>query len=341
MTRPGLFRKLGEDGISRLEEVETADPDRRRRAARAPRLGGGPADRVVAGLGAAQAPELARRSRSPYRGRRAADRRRAEARGAGRASRRTQEHHDLHRRVVAARAGHRARRARGRGGGRRGVEAERHETPIVTPLHDATAAEPFGILAIDSSPRARPADRACRPGRASVPGACRCPRRQEAARPHRDRGLRLVRRRPHGDPGETMVIPPRLVKARAMLHVVTTPEGAQVALGDRVLGDTPLMRDDLDAGHRVELTISRSGYDTVKKKIELVVGETTEVTETSRRRRATGSSSSIRLERRGRRLPQGPEDRPRAGEVAAPTGRARHAAPQEHRPQAGVEWDVT
>ena len=41
-------------------------------------------------------------------------------------------------------------------------------------------------------------------------------------------------------PGETMVIAPRLAKAHAGLHVVTTPPGAQVTVDKKLLGETPL-----------------------------------------------------------------------------------------------------
>jgi hypothetical protein len=59
--------------------------------------------------------------------------------------------------------------------------------------------------------------------------------------------------------------------------VVTTPRGAQVALGSKVLGETPLVRDDLEPAERVELTITHPGYDPQRVKVSLVAGEQREV----------------------------------------------------------------
>jgi len=81
-------------------------------------------------------------------------------------------------------------------------------------------------------------------------------------------------------PGETTRISPRLDRAHAVLHVVTVPPGAEIELGSRMLGDSPLTRDDLDAVSDAELTIGRAGYETQKQKIDLVIGRTTEVSVT-------------------------------------------------------------
>ncbi len=80
-------------------------------------------------------------------------------------------------------------------------------------------------------------------------------------------------------PNETMLVSPYMVKARAGLHVTTTPEGAQVSLDHRVLGETPLVRDDLDEA-KGEVTIAKAGYELVKQKVELVAGHPIEITET-------------------------------------------------------------
>jgi serine/threonine protein kinase len=80
--------------------------------------------------------------------------------------------------------------------------------------------------------------------------------------------------------GETMVISPHLTQARAGLHVTTAPDGATVSLDHRVLGDTPLQRDDLDAAIGAELVISKQGYEAVHERIDLVVGHPMEVNET-------------------------------------------------------------
>ncbi|CAN5705958.1 hypothetical protein BH11MYX1_BH11MYX1_45340 [soil metagenome] len=80
-------------------------------------------------------------------------------------------------------------------------------------------------------------------------------------------------------PNETMLVSPYMVKARAGLHVTTTPDGAQVSLDRRVLGDTPLVRDDLDETNG-EVAIAKAGFETVRQKVELVAGHPIEITET-------------------------------------------------------------
>jgi hypothetical protein len=77
-----------------------------------------------------------------------------------------------------------------------------------------------------------------------------------------------------------MLISPRMIKARAGLHVTTTPPGAQVSLEHRVLGETPLVRDDLDEVSNADLVIAKAGFDPIREKIDLVVGHPLEVTET-------------------------------------------------------------
>ncbi len=80
-------------------------------------------------------------------------------------------------------------------------------------------------------------------------------------------------------PNETMLVSPYLVKARAGLHVTTTPPGAQVSLDRRALGETPLVRDDLDEVQG-EVAITKTGYEPIKQKVELVAGHPIEITET-------------------------------------------------------------
>ena len=80
------------------------------------------------------------------------------------------------------------------------------------------------------------------------------------------------------EPNKTMVIEPRMQKMRAALHAVTTPAGAQVLLGTKVLGETPFTRDDLDPASGVEVSITHAGYEPQKLKVDLIVGETHELT---------------------------------------------------------------
>jgi serine/threonine protein kinase len=81
-------------------------------------------------------------------------------------------------------------------------------------------------------------------------------------------------------PNETLVIAPRLDKAHASLHVVTTPPGAQISVDKKGLGPTPLTRDDLDAATGADLAITLPGYDPVHKTVDLAIGKTLEVNET-------------------------------------------------------------
>ena len=65
-----------------------------------------------------------------------------------------------------------------------------------------------------------------------------------------------------------MVIAPRMVKARAGLHVTTTPAGAQVSLEHRVLGETPLQRDDLDEVKNADLVIAKAGFNPIRERVD-------------------------------------------------------------------------
>ena len=80
------------------------------------------------------------------------------------------------------------------------------------------------------------------------------------------------------EPNVIMSITPALPKAHAMLHIVTTPPGAQVSLGGRVLGETPLTANDLDAAKHATLTITHAGYEPQKVDVSLELGKTTELT---------------------------------------------------------------
>ncbi|MGE5182270.1 MAG: protein kinase domain-containing protein [Acidobacteriota bacterium] len=81
-------------------------------------------------------------------------------------------------------------------------------------------------------------------------------------------------------PGETLRVPAHLQRAKATLHVVTNPSGAQVELDKRVLGETELKAVDLDELKGGELVLTHAGYEPVHVKIDLVAGETAEVNQT-------------------------------------------------------------
>jgi serine/threonine protein kinase len=71
-----------------------------------------------------------------------------------------------------------------------------------------------------------------------------------------------------------------LQRARATLHVVTVPSGAQVSLAGKLIGETDLTRDNLDVATGVDLVLTHAGFEQVHQKIDLVANRTTEVSET-------------------------------------------------------------
>ncbi len=77
-------------------------------------------------------------------------------------------------------------------------------------------------------------------------------------------------------PNETLRIAPTLEKAKAVLHVETTPPGAQVSFDGRLLGETPLTREGLDAKEG-ELSITHAGFEPQKFKVKLELGKTLDV----------------------------------------------------------------
>jgi tRNA A-37 threonylcarbamoyl transferase component Bud32 len=78
------------------------------------------------------------------------------------------------------------------------------------------------------------------------------------------------------DTGKTVVLRPRLVAAPATLHVETTPAGATVVLAAQTLGVTPL-DVSVATARGAELGLSKTGYESVRQKIDLLAGEQTRV----------------------------------------------------------------
>ncbi|HEY5949686.1 MAG TPA: serine/threonine-protein kinase [Kofleriaceae bacterium] len=91
---------------------------------------------------------------------------------------------------------------------------------------------------------------------------------------------------------ETLVIAPELRKAKAILRVTTTPDGAQVTLKGKLLGETPLVRNDLEATNG-ELVITKAGFEPYKQKVELVAGKTIEVLQTLKASAKVGTISLL------------------------------------------------
>ncbi len=80
--------------------------------------------------------------------------------------------------------------------------------------------------------------------------------------------------------GETVVDRQRFTPAPATLVVTTEPVGVQVTLGGRSLGSTPLTKDDLTAEKGVTLSLTKPGFESLSFKVELERGETLKIEKT-------------------------------------------------------------
>ncbi|MBW2278433.1 MAG: PEGA domain-containing protein, partial [Deltaproteobacteria bacterium] len=69
--------------------------------------------------------------------------------------------------------------------------------------------------------------------------------------------------------GEAFPLAPTLVRVVATLKVTTAPTGARVKLDGKVIGRTPLERDDLPPGKNVPLVLSKPGYQPAKLTVDL------------------------------------------------------------------------
>ncbi len=143
-------------------------------------------------------------------------------------------------------------------------------------------------------------------------------------------------------PNETLVIAPTLDKARAILVVTTTPPGAQVTLGGVPLGVTPLTRKDLDANPAGELVITRAGFEPIRQKIALVPGKPVEITQTLKAGQRYGMIKLIVKNGWGDVYLKGTRTKLGAapGEIRVPLGRQTlHLVNTGKQPP--VQWDVT
>jgi serine/threonine protein kinase len=145
-------------------------------------------------------------------------------------------------------------------------------------------------------------------------------------------------------PGETVVDRQRFTAAPSTLKVTTEPVGVQVTLGGRSLGATPLTRTDLLAENGVTLGLSRSGYESLSFKVDLVPGKTLHIERTLK---AATKYATVRLQIapggsvawayayfNGKRIGMAPMK-----EVKLPIGRAKlHFVNDAAKP--AVEWDA-
>ena len=141
---------------------------------------------------------------------------------------------------------------------------------------------------------------------------------------------------------ETLVLTPTLGKARAILVVTTVPPGAQVSLGGVVLGVTPLTRKDLEANPAADLVITRAGFEPIRQKVALVAGKSAEVTQTLKAGQRFGMIKltvkngwgDVYLKGTKTKLGRAPD------EIRVPLGRqVLHLINTGKQPH--VEWDVT
>jgi serine/threonine protein kinase len=144
------------------------------------------------------------------------------------------------------------------------------------------------------------------------------------------------------EPNVTLSIRPTLDKARATLVVTTTPPGAQVTLAGVLLGQTPLTRNDLDATAGAELVIRREGFEPVRQKITLVTGKPLEIKESLKPGQRYGTIKltvkngwgDVYL--KGTKVGRAPNTT-----LRLPVGRQTLHLKNTGNPAKPIEWDVT
>jgi hypothetical protein len=148
------------------------------------------------------------------------------------------------------------------------------DNPVTVP-EDAGVAEANGTLELDSIPGGAIvsiADHVLGP----APRSTRVPSGVKIHVKLDLKGFQLYEDELAVEPGKTVVLRPRLLPAPAMLHVETTPPGAAVTLADQALGTTPLTKP-VAVAQDAELAIAKLGYEPIKLKIDLPAGEQTNV----------------------------------------------------------------
>jgi serine/threonine-protein kinase len=286
----GLFRKIGDDGISQLEEVDptaVAAP-RARRLSEAPMPAASSPDSGLhklldAHLDADRRTEVG----GPPTG--AVPKAEPEPEPAPRSP--TQQTKSITKDVTAKRS--RAPLAIGAAvvvaAGGFAVYKLTQSTPahVVTPAPaDAKVDETMGVLEIDPDPEGATGTVTGEDGvahpfgptshtkkvrlRVTANKDLRIHLEAPGYQPYDRAGIRV-------EPNVTLAMAPALLKARASLHVVTNPPGAQVTVGGRFVGETPLTVSDLDAAPHAQLSITHAGYEPAKLEVALEIGKTTEV----------------------------------------------------------------
>jgi len=266
-TSTGLFRKLGSDGLARLEEPS-------------PRLAdaGQAAPPQIAGAGAVAGAAAYDATKDPDR--------RTEVGGppTGQVPKSDLSTPAAARRVTAATT---ARRwvalvvgfvaATGLLTWRLTRAGHGGELPIVLNAPgDAAVVEPKGTLELDSIPTGAivtVADHVLGP----APRSARVTSGVKIRIKLELKGFQVYEDEIAIDPDKTVVIRPRLSAAPATLHVETSPPGATVALAGQPIGTTPITQQ-VAIAHDAEVALTKPGFEPIKLKVELIAGEQTDVT---------------------------------------------------------------
>ncbi len=80
--------------------------------------------------------------------------------------------------------------------------------------------------------------------------------------------------------GQVLRIVARMQRARASLRIETDPPGATVELGGKVIGETPLVRDDLAPAGKTTLIINKPGFQPIRLAVELKLDAPVEIART-------------------------------------------------------------
>jgi len=146
--------------------------------------------------------------------------------------------------------------------------------------------------------------------------------------------------------GQTIVDRQPLARAPAALEVTTDPPGAQVTLGGRVIGTSPIERRDLPSEKGVRLELKRAGYEPLALDVDLPPGELIRIHRTLKavtrfapvQIQITPGSSGVGwgdVYAGGRKVGRAP-----ARALRLPVGRVRlHLVNDRATPK--VEWDAT
>ena len=138
--------------------------------------------------------------------------------------------------------------------------------------------------------------------------------------------------------GETQVLPLTFAAAPAKLHVMTEPVGVTVALAGKTLGTTPLTREDLPAVVDATLTLSKPGFEPYSQKVTLEPGKPFEL---SRTLKASQKFAIVQI-----RIPNGWGDvylnGKNLGQAPSPSFKLPVGVVNLHlkNPPAKVEWDL-